>query len=84
MEIIWKPTFITAYSISNTGILRNKRGVHIKPTSNSMIYLHDKNKSYYMPIWVLVANAFIPPTSRVLEHIDGDPSNNCVNNLQYI
>lgn len=80
----WKQTFVSNYSISNTGILRNKRGLYVKPNSSNCVYLHDRQKTYYVPIWVLVANAFIPPTSRNLEHIDGNPSNNCVSNLRYI
>jgi hypothetical protein len=80
----WKPTFISKYSISNTGILRNKRGLYVKPNVSNCVYLHDKHKVYYVPMWVLVANAFIPPTSRILEHIDGNPSNNNVANLRYI
>ena len=80
----WKQTFVSTYSISNTGILRNKRGLYLKPTKTGMVYLYDNHKIYYVPLWVLVANAFIAPTGKVLEHIDGDPSNNNVSNLRYI
>ncbi len=80
----WKQTFVSNYSISNTGIIRNKRGMYVKPNKSNCVYLHDNHKVYYVPIWVLVASAFISPTSSILEHIDGDPTNNCVSNLRYI
>jgi len=80
----WRPTFVDNYSISNTGILRGKRGRHIKSTPTGMVYLHAKNRSYYMPLWVLVAQGFIPPTGCILEHIDGNKLNNCVENLRYV
>ena len=85
MNIEWKPTFISTYSVSNTGILRNKRGIYPKITQNGMVYLHDQFKNkYYLPIWVLVAHAFLPESdSQILEHIDGDSSNNRVDNLRY-
>lgn len=48
-----------------------------------LLYKDGKTKSYY--VHVLVAKAFVPnpDNKRQVNHIDGDKSNNCVDNLEW-
>lgn len=79
------------YEISNFGNVRNKfkknlifQGDNGHGYKNVMLYNHQKRKVYY--VHRLVANAFIPNPDNLpqVNHIDGNKSNNCVANLEWV
>ncbi len=78
------------YSVSNLGNVRNDETNHIlKGGKNSRGYLHvslyKNGKKSHRIIHQLVARAFIPnPENKpCVDHINGDKTNNCVDNLRY-
>jgi len=99
MNIEWKPTFYYPewYLVSNTGLVRTKRG-HFTKSKNGLLSANTNKYGYkcvtlfgngkykYMTVHRLVALAFIPnPDSlRTVDHIDNDKTNNRVDNLQWM
>lgn len=77
--------FIKGYTISHDGICSNTKGKILK-TFNRKGYesITIRNKKYY--IHRLVAMAFIPnPDNKPeIDHIDGNPLNNHVDNLRWV
>lgn len=74
------------YAVSNFGrVMRIKTGRILKPAHTKLGYqnlsLPDKNHWVH----ILVANAFLgePPEGMVVNHIDNNPSNNRLENLEY-
>lgn len=93
MEEVWKeiPGFNGVYEISNVGNLRNsKTGKIIKPYINNTGYyiynLWQKGKQYKFLAHRLIAQAFIPNPNNYpeIDHIDGKPENNRVENLRWV
>ena len=92
MDSVWKKIEVKGYdnySVSNTGLVRNDdTGKLLKPQkTRGYYYVHLKRcgklKNKY--IHRLVAQAFIPnPENKPqINHIDGNPQNNCVSNLEW-
>ena len=89
----WKSVdFNPNYEISSTGSIRNKTtGKLLKVATNNFGYhlvcLSNKNKKQTSYIHRLVAEAFVETTldkrTSVVNHIDGDRSNNIVDNLEW-
>jgi hypothetical protein len=85
----WKviPGF-ESYEISNTGQIRNRDKL-LKPVNNGKGYLkivlHQDGKEKRFYIHRLVAEAFIqnPEHKPCVNHIDCNPSNNCIENLEW-
>ena len=80
------------YEISNTGSVRNtKTGKMLKIATNNhgyhLVCLSYKNKKQTSYIHRLVAEAFIPTNldtrTSVVNHIDGNKSNNSIKNLEW-
>lgn len=80
------------YEISNLGSVRNiKTGNVLKIATNNsgykLVCLSNKNKKQTGYIHRLVAEAFIDTNLdtriSVVNHIDGDKSNNAINNLEW-
>lgn len=78
------------YSVNENGVVVNTFTNHIKsPCYNNMGYLfvdlykHNKRRREY--VHRLVANAFIsnPQNKPYINHIDGNPNNNSVENLEW-
>lgn len=76
-------------SIAGTGF-KNNPGRWMKPhkfsrTSHLRVYLSKDGKKYPMMIHRLVATAFIPNHDNlpVVNHLDGDPTNNTLSNLEW-
>ena len=78
------------YAVNECGSVLNTATNHIKsPCDNNMGYLyvdlykHNKRRREY--IHRLVANAFIPnPQNKpYINHIDGNPHNNSIENLEW-
>ena len=84
--------FENKYQISNTGKVRNKKtGLILKPKYNQKGYQYvnlsvDRHKSIKWYIHRLVGFHFIPnPENKPqVNHIDGNPSNNNVDNLEWV
>lgn len=91
---IWKPVpnFETKYEVSNFGRLRNRTTKKLKPADfNNYGYARlqafDGVNSKKLFVHRLVAIVFIgEPTDPtfVVNHIDGDKTNNMVNNLEWV
>ena len=84
--------FENKYQISNTGKVRNKKtGLFLKPMYNKKGYQYvhlsiNKKKSVKWYIHRLVGFHFIdnPLNKPQINHIDGNPSNNNIDNLEWV
>lgn len=77
------------YEVSNFGRVRNTRtGKTLKPISHTGGYrrlkLRDNGRAKDVFIHRLVAQAFIPDPKKEVNHIDGDKTNNHINNLEWV
>ena len=88
---VWKkiPDYENYYEVSNLGNVRTIKGELLKKIDNKgydIVYL--KNKIFNRPIQVhrLVALAFIENKDNkpIVNHIDGNKRNNCVDNLEWV
>lgn len=94
---IWKPVvgFESKYLVSNLGRVKSigtyntcKKGI-MKPMVNREGYLHinffDNGRKKDIGIHRVVAQAFIPNPNgyKYVHHKDENPSNNCVDNLEW-
>ena len=90
----WKQIKSTHYSISNHGLVRNDKtkkilSPRIRRDGYSMVGLYDgRGTPKNVQAHRLVAQYFLPPPSNPLKiqvnHIDGNPSNNHVSNLEWV
>lgn len=87
--VLWKAIEgFPNYEVSNTGLIRNKRGRILRPAITSGYYrvtLCNKGLNKNIHIHRLVASAFIdnPINLPIVNHIDGDKLNNSVENLEW-
>jgi hypothetical protein len=98
MTELWKQIpFSKNYEVSTSGNIRNYKTKHqpvfnidkLKSTKTriritNLLNDDGEKKGYYLHR--LIAQTFIPNPNNLSEvnHIDGDPYNNCVNNLEWI
>lgn len=78
------------YEVSNLGRVRNKKTGHIRKLSTDVVgykstTLYGENKPTTVRVHTLVANAFLGkrPRNYDVNHIDGDKTNNNIDNLEY-
>ena len=95
---IWNDVNGLPYEVSTLGVVRRKEGAkyyytnrtHIKSYRNSRGYecvnLYLQSKVYKFQVHRLVASAFIPNPDGlpVVNHKDGNPLNNHVDNLEWV
>jgi hypothetical protein len=84
----WKQIDEYDYFVSNTGLVRNKRGMILKPTKDKgyiRVNLCKNKEKKKHSVHRLVALAFIPnPDNKPqVDHADSNPSNNDVSNLRW-
>lgn len=89
---IWKPIvgFEDFYEVSNFGNIRRKKSGRLRRIDYAPIYptillsANSVHKTYR--VHRLVAKAFLPPIEGKthVNHKDGDHSNNCVDNLEWV
>ena len=89
---IWKPIvgFEDFYEVSNFGNIRRKKSGRLRRIDYAPIYptillsVNGVHKTYR--VHRLVAKAFLPPIEwkTHVNHKDGDHSNNCVDNLEWV
>lgn len=79
------------YEVSNYGNVRNKlTGTILKPMLRNdyhrIVLYNENNGRVHQNIHRLVLNAFEnnPENKPYIDHIDNDPSNNCLFNLRYV
>ncbi|BCA86671.1 HNH endonuclease [Enterococcus saigonensis] len=89
---VWKPVkdYESLYEVSNTGkvkSLRNKKilALSITTTGYKKVELYKSKKKRSFKVHRLVATAFIenPKKLPIVNHLDGNPFNNCVENLEW-
>lgn len=92
---VWKPIDgLGKYFISNFGRVKSYQKYYaqvLKPYQNSRGYLRvdikAQNRRTYF-VHQLVARAFVPNDNPIakdtVDHIDGDKTNNCANNLRWL
>lgn len=91
MQEIWKDIqgFENLYKVSTDGRIKARTGKIIKPYNNGFgyltVHLYKDGESHSRKIHRLVAEAFIsnPERKPQVNHIDGDKSNNHVDNLEW-
>lgn len=91
---LWKKTDVDSrYSVSNKGrIRRDKTGKILTPfkigskARNEQYYAVDMYPQKNVRVHLLVAQAFLPRVEgkNVVNHIDGDKFNNCIENLEWV
>ena len=82
------------YQISTHGrVFRIRDGREVKPLTNADGYLQvslnrfNTSAPKYPYVHRLVAKTFLPnsdPNKKIVDHLDNDPLNNCVSNLEWI
>lgn len=88
---IWKPIIgFPKYQISNMGRIQGQKGLVVPynkmNTKYKLVGLYDENlRSHKFSVHRLVAKHFLPNPNNMTEinHIDEDPSNNVVSNLEW-
>jgi len=88
---VWKPIVgFEDYSISNKGSIKTPKGKIMNPCVGSSGYLNTTlrkdGKSFSVRVHQLVASHFLNYCDSlcVVNHIDGNKLNNCVENLEYV
>lgn len=92
MSILWKQTVgeFSNYEVSNTGLVRNKETkkllkIHKNHLGYEFVGLSNKGRVRKHRVHRLVAFAFLenPENKPNINHLDSNPSNNHVDNLQW-
>ena len=92
-DIEWRdiPGFDGRYNCSDNGdIYSLVSGIILRPTENNHGYmqvsLHKDGKQNQMIVHRIIAMVFLGecPIGLQVNHIDGDKTNNCVSNLEYV
>lgn len=88
----WKVVVVdgntTTWQVSDFGRVKNKHGYSSHGVKQENGYMRSEVELYgSKAVHLLVAAAFLPPkpsSSHTIDHIDGNTTNNCVSNLQWV
>jgi hypothetical protein len=92
-EEIWRPVvgYEGFYEVSNLGRVKSIRKNRIMKTPKdkrgySQLNISDNKKLSHVTVHILVAKAFLGerPNKCHIDHIDGNKTNNCIDNLEYV
>jgi hypothetical protein len=91
MEEVWRdiPGYVGIYEVSTLGRVRKKEGGRILKARKSRGYMRlwlykDKlKKDWYVHRLVALAFLYRPPGKELINHIDGDKTNNYFKNLEW-
>lgn len=93
-ESLWKEHYLGGFFVHPIGLIKNKRGIVTPGTSSLEKNYQDKRYSlningikHSKRVHILVAEVFLNnnqpiPKGLVVDHIDTNPSNNCLGNLR--
>ena len=83
MEEIWKP-YNHWYEVSNLWNIRNSKWKTLRIVKSKAWYWYVTIKSKWLRVHRIVAEVFLWPSEKYVNHKDGNKLNNYIDNLEYV